>query len=793
VSASRVSIGPTVIGFNTAIQAIAGSYAIGDVIVCVYAEHLGSDHISVPSGWTDVGDPTNADQTRAFGIIADSNSVALPSIQFGSDRAFCYAMAYRGITLTAAFAAAGRQTNTLQNISGPSSSKTASGPAVVWFVGNRNKTTVTNGNSYSAPSFTGSGFSVIQQHAPTGNVTSGVCCEWIQNTPFTIPANITANGAIAETTAQAQEGLLFGLLIAAIPGPTYTSDPTLSTLAATSASFNQTLDQDCTAYAVAVAHGAGAPSAAQIKAGQNASGTAAVAATNGSATATAPKSLTLTGLTAATAYDFYFVGNDANGDTAVKSVLNQTTPVLSTITASIASHTTDGHVVNFTPGATGTVYLVACIKGSATPASALVRTGTPSGFIARFSKAATNAVADSIAATALTLPKADLHIILNASGVDSPVTSFLDQLKLPAAGRQYSSFGTLAASSPFQTLTPAIAGGDVLDIVSQTPSAYAVLVTSGGDVEVDAFGDESRELLAFNIYDDSAGAMYYTADSTLVINDKPPSVNAPSGTVRYSLPKNSAVNIPLTNIFTDPEDDEVTVTELSSLLTTLGLSIVNNAIVGTTPNAFSTTDHISLNGADKYLGSAQTEISLVIGEQQIPNSAGLAVAVYSDLVRSSGFTPGDITWQLSAVAKGQVISTSPSYPDTATPDTEIDIVGSGAHAPDLRGFTYVDAVLIAQDQGFTVIGGPFSGFVLDQSPQPDTLMDPSGAIFVTNSASRYYGVEVGEMQPSGVTTTSTDFAHAVQVVVDLAVGMKRIELLHALEAITNYIRSRKFP
>jgi hypothetical protein len=531
---------------------------------------------------------------------------------------------------------------------------------------------------------------------PNGARPCGAFCESIQTSIVAIAANQSIAGSKAEGSAGTNQGMMIGLLAAVSPGPQYTSDPTLSTLAATSASFTQTLDSTATAYAVAVAHGAGTPSATQIKAGQNSSGSAAVSAANGAVTAAVQKSLTLSGLTASTAYDFFFVGNNANGDTAVKSVLNQTTPSVSTITATVNSANTDGYTVGYTPGATGTVYLVALIKGSATPTSAQVRTGTPTGFIARFSKAATNAVADTLSATGLTLPKADLHIILNTGGTnDSPVTSFLNQLKAPSAGRQYCSLGNLSGSSPFVSMTPLIAPGDVLDIVSQAPSAYAVLVTSAGDVEVDAFGDESLELLGFNAYDDSAGAMYYTADSTFVINNPPPIPNVPPGNAfTYFLPKNAAItSIDLSGLASSPSSLTVSYADSGSVLAGLGLAIsAGHTLGGTTPNADSISG-VDIVASDPYTGAVTLSGYVVIGKVTVPDVSGYNRDDIdaATLVLQSTYLGQATAFQQSQQPYGTFLSQSPAAGQSADPNSVVTMTFSGG-APgavrDRYGFNF---------------------------------------------------------------------------------------------------------
>jgi hypothetical protein len=655
---TRVSIGAVTAAFNAAMTPVAGSYAIGDCLVAVYARLMGTSTITTPAGWTDIGDVTNCPQTRVFAKIAASATEAIPSIQFGTDFQWSYVNAYRGVdsSLAAAFSAAGRQANTTQNLTGPTVSRTPTADgSLVMFIANHNKTATSNGATFTPPT----NFSLGIGYAPAGARPSGVFCEWIQTTASVIPASSFAASSIADTSATCQ-AMVIGLLPAVSPPPAYTADPTVSTLGTTSASFGQTLDSNSTAYAVAVAQGSTAPTATQIKAGQNGSGSAAISATSASATAAAALTLTLTGLTSSTSYDFYFVANNGNGDSSVKSVLNQTTQSVSTISASFSSATTDGYVIAYTPGATGTVYLIALLKGSATPTAALVRTGTPTGFVARFTKAATNGSASTIPATGLTLPKYDLYIILNSTGGDSPVTQFLNQQKLPAAGRQYVSFGTLSTSSPFSFVTPPLAAGDVLDIVATTDSGYAVTVTSAGDLVIDAGGDESRELAAFNVYDDSLQAMYYTGDSVLVVNDALPTPNTdPGNAFTIFLAKNTAASVDISTppLFTDADDTNIGLAEVGNVLSTVGLSLSGTLITGTTVNIDTLVNPVIV-GTDQYLGSSSVIGTIVIGRVAVPNVDGFDIGPAMEAVARVFLTASLVLITDSSPA-GTVVSYGP--------------------------------------------------------------------------------------------------------------------------------------
>jgi len=55
-------------------------------------------------------------------------------------------------------------------------------------------------------------------------------------------------------------------------------------------------------------------------------------------------------------------------------------------------------------------------------------------------------------------------------------------------------------------------------------------------------------------------------------------------------------------------------------------------------------------------------------------------------------------------------------------------------------------------------------------------------------ASRYYGANVGAMQPTDVTEAASTTSKAVEVQVDLSKTTSRLAVLQALEALTNYIR-----
>lgn len=56
-------------------------------------------------------------------------------------------------------------------------------------------------------------------------------------------------------------------------------------------------------------------------------------------------------------------------------------------------------------------------------------------------------------------------------------------------------------------------------------------------------------------------------------------------------------------------------------------------------------------------------------------------------------------------------------------------------------------------------------------------------------ASRFYGVNVGAMQPKDVTESGSTTSSAVEVAIDLTKCTDKLQALQQLEAIVNYIRT----
>lgn len=98
------------------------------------------------------------------------------------------------------------------------------------------------------------------------------------------------------------------------------STPSQNSVSETQVVIDVDINEGGTAYAVAVADGDGTPSAAQVKAGQNSGGSAAIASSSVTLNSGAYSgTITLTGLSAGTAYDVYVVAQDDEGTPNVQA------------------------------------------------------------------------------------------------------------------------------------------------------------------------------------------------------------------------------------------------------------------------------------------------------------------------------------------------------------------------------------------------------------------------------------------------------------------------------------------
>lgn len=219
------------------------------------------------------------------------------------------------------------------------------------------------------------------------------------------------------------------------------------------------------------------------------------------------------------ANSYYLAANNTNGALA-PSALHTITVASSGAAPSFSAGptltgpTTDGYAFGATCNQTATWYAVALLRGSATPTGALVKAGSPTGFVSRFTTALTAATPGTLTFTALTNPTYDLHHVVDNGSGTSAVSSFTNQMKSPPAGTQY-------VTATIQSIT-AITKANPAQVTStahgRTTGDWVQVFGVGGMTQVNGTFVQCTVVDANNLTlngTDSTGFSVYTAGGTL--------------------------------------------------------------------------------------------------------------------------------------------------------------------------------------------------------------------------------------------------------------------------------------
>lgn len=335
----------------------------------------------------------------------------------------------------------------------------------------------------------------------TGNspvTAAGIASVWYMNVNPT-PTDVSDKSGAGHNPvfANANRPTLYTVTDPDTTAPTLSS-PTSSQLAQTTVTPRVTTDEaNGTLYVVLVPSG-NRPSAAQIKAHQNASGSAAIAYNSLTVSTTGAQTYPqLTGLTENTAYTLAYMHEDAAGNQSTPAYYDFTTtqyvPVFS-FAPSTVNVVQGGFGVQAQMDRDGALYAVALLKGSAAPSAAQIAAGHDAA-------GGTTAVADAdsnesvTAAVTYTLTFDSIGV---GSTTDDPlydwyiVGKHLDQytsvvqgsqLTAAAAGKQMLVADVpwpAGAYSVFQGASPAVADGDVLEIDQVTSRGGTITPAADG-------------------------------------------------------------------------------------------------------------------------------------------------------------------------------------------------------------------------------------------------------------------------------------------------------------------------
>ena len=264
----------------------------------------------------------------------------------------------------------------------------------------------------------------------------------------------------------------------------------VDTLTETTADLNFTSDESGTYYYLVYLETDSAPSPATIKA-------QGVAEAKGSAAATAAtaEDVTMSGLTASTAYTVYLIVEDAAGnqsfgvsaiDFTTTATPDTTDPILSAVSVDTLTETTAD--LNFTSDESGTYYYLVYAAADSAPSAATIK--LQGAAVANGSAAATAAAAEDVTMSGLTAStNYTVYLIVEDAAGNQSLVSDTDFLTSPdtsaptaawsaeATGAQ-TSLGGLSWTLTFNEAVTGLAGGDIENAATFTSTGCVFSVAT---------------------------------------------------------------------------------------------------------------------------------------------------------------------------------------------------------------------------------------------------------------------------------------------------------------------------
>ena len=366
--------------------------------------------------------------------------------------------------------------------------------------------------------------------------------------------------------------------------PSFSAGPVVQDQDDNSYTLSATADANSTWYAVAVKRGESAPTAAQIKLGQNSASVAAEAAVNKSVTQAVADTMTLGGSLDLPLYDIYTVLNNAGGDSSVASLVGEfldpaTGKQFQTVTIlDVAS------VTNANPPVVGTD---------------LVHNFSTGQLIRPYGGDMTQFDATHANYAGATSPTPDDGLKYFQITVLTTTTFELDGLDSTGWDAYTGGADCPAGFSFFEGASPAVVDDDIWEADSVTvPDTFNITLFPDGTLTYDAGGDGSQQRIVMRVYDISAEA--WTANVTQYFNNTKPSLKvAFPDPVRFL--RNVAFSLtPIKDIFVEDIDDDVlTLTSLTGAPTSIVIGGGGDSIEGTTADAASTGNMMTLRVTDE--------------------------------------------------------------------------------------------------------------------------------------------------------------------------------------------------
>lgn len=303
-------------GAGTALSpGMPGTCSDGNLLVLFTAARAASQTLTV-TGWTEIASNTTNSSVKLLTRVRQSGDTS-PSVDWsGADYATAQIACYSGDVYTdqATIVAHSATTNGNSNSFNYAALTISTADTLVLIAGKHSKTATSDGITIDAEA----GFTELGENSANGAGTQTFVWDYVQQTTAT---NISAGSwdpSVAAYETAGWASLTVSLKTASASPPSFSVGPTVSAQDDNDYTLSYTPSAAATFYAVAVAKDSAAPTCTQIKAGQNGSGAAAIAAVNEAVTGA--DTTVLGGSLTRPVHDLHACLNNAGGDSAVSSL-----------------------------------------------------------------------------------------------------------------------------------------------------------------------------------------------------------------------------------------------------------------------------------------------------------------------------------------------------------------------------------------------------------------------------------------------------------------------------------------
>lgn len=369
------------------------------------------------------------------------------------------------------------------------------------------------------------------------------------------------------------------------------------------------------------------------------------------------------------------------------------------VSPTVSATSATSYTLSYTPSASATFYVVACSLGESTPSSTQLKAGQcGSGAAAAGSASEAVTGADTTVVGSLKWPRHDLYALLSNAGGNSSIVTLSDQERTADTGQQIVALTSISATSVFDTdsyYNPDVAAGDIVEIDLVTdPGGYDITLGADGDIEIDAGGDTSRQLINYCVQDASGASgdfttpSCWTTDDVIAIGNQSPVCE--DSITRVFHVGDAMPTVDLHENCLDPEGDAITCALTSGTLPTgITLTGADCTLTGTPTVENESGAAVTFTVTDQYGATATQDYTIYpIDTIAVPDCSGLSAAACASAVQTAFLSDLTVFRCSALVAENYVVSTSPIAGSEAEPGATVTITASlGATCPVYTGVT----------------------------------------------------------------------------------------------------------